>query len=62
MTNSADGTADYEDLPTGALRDRVGSLSADELQHLIDEESRRDNRTPVLDVLRSRLAELQGED
>lgn len=58
MTSSAD----YEDLPTGALRDRVRSLSADELQHLIDEESLHDNRTPVIDLLKSRLAELQGGD
>jgi PHD/YefM family antitoxin component YafN of YafNO toxin-antitoxin module len=66
MTNSAenpaDHPADYEDLPTGALRDRVSSLSADELQHLIDEETLHDNRTPVIDVLKSRLAELQGGD
>jgi hypothetical protein len=56
MTNSAD----YEDLPTGALRDRVRSLSADELQHLIDEESLHDNREQVIEVLKSRLAQLQG--
>lgn len=58
MTNSAD----HDDLPSGALRDRVSALSADELQHLIDEETLHDNRTPVIDVLKSRLAELQGGD
>jgi hypothetical protein len=59
MTDSAE----YEDLPTGALRDRVGSLSADELRHLIDEERQRDNRAPVIEVLESRLAQLrEGDD
>ncbi len=59
MTDSAE----YEDLPTGALRDRVGSLSEDELRHLIDEERQRDNRAPVIEVLESRLAQLrEGEE
>ncbi|MFC4856973.1 hypothetical protein [Actinophytocola glycyrrhizae] len=64
MTNSADhgdGSADYEDLPTGTLRDRVRSLSADELRHLIDEERGNDNRAPVIEVLESRLAQLREE-
>lgn len=55
MTDSAE----YEDLPTGALRDRVGSLSADQLQHLIDEERRHGNREQVIEVLESRLAQLR---
>jgi hypothetical protein len=58
--NSADNSADYEDL-TGALRERVSSLRADELRHLIDEERRHDNRTPVIEVLESRLAQLLGD-
>lgn len=58
----ADQSADYEDLPTGALRDRVRSLSADELRHLIDEERRHDNRTAVVEVLESRLAQLRDGD
>lgn len=57
MTNSAD----YDDL-TGALRDRVRSLTADELRHLIDEERSHENRTQVIEVLESRLAQLQGGD
>jgi hypothetical protein len=65
MTNpaddNADNTADYEDLPTGALRDRVRSLSAGELRHLIDEERRHDNRTQVIEVLESRLTQLGGD-
>lgn len=60
MTNPADNSADYEDL-TGALRERVSSLHADELVHLIDEERRHDNRTPVIEVLESRLAQLRGD-
>lgn len=60
--NADDSSADIEDLPTGALLDQVRSLSAGELQHLIDEESRHENRTPVIEVLKSRLAELQDGD
>ena len=55
MTDSAE----YEDLPTGAVRDSVGSLSAGELQHLIDEERQGDNRAQVIEVLESRLAQLR---
>jgi hypothetical protein len=50
--------ADYEDLPTGTLRDHVRALSADELRHLITEERQGDNRAPVIEVLESRLAQL----
>ena len=57
MTDSAE----YEDLPTGALRDRVGSLSAAELRHLIDEERQHDNRAPVIEVLESRLEQLRED-
>ncbi|MGB3442425.1 MAG: hypothetical protein WBA97_27100 [Actinophytocola sp.] len=60
MTNPADDSADYDDLPTGAVRDNVRSLSVDELQHLIDEERRGDNRAPVIEVLESRLAQLRA--
>ena len=61
MTNPADDSADYEDLPTGTLRDQIRSLSADELQHLIDGERQRDDRAAVIEVLESRLAQLRGE-
>lgn len=64
MTNpadSSDNSADYEDLPTGALRDHVDSLTADELRHLIDQERLHDNRTPVIEVLESRLAGLRQD-
>jgi len=57
MTNPAD----YEDLPTGALRDHVQSLTVDDLEHLIKEERRRDNRAPVIEVLESRLAQLRDD-
>jgi hypothetical protein len=57
-TADADAAADYEDLPTGTVRDEVRALSADELRHLIEEERRHDNRAPVIEVLESRLAQL----
>lgn len=60
--NADDSPADIEDLPTGALLDQVRSLSAGELQHLIDEERLNDNRAQVIEVLESRLAQLQDGD
>ncbi|WP_158894445.1 hypothetical protein [Amycolatopsis anabasis] len=50
--------ADYDHLPIPALRDRIRSLTADEVRQLLDYEGAHANRAPALTVLRARLNQL----
>lgn len=51
--------ADYDHLPIGPLKDRVRSLSGEEVRRLLDYEREHANRTPVTSVLISRLEQLE---
>ncbi|MBB4911503.1 hypothetical protein [Actinophytocola algeriensis] len=52
--------ADYDQLPLGDLRHRIRALDEEALSGLIDHEREHGDRTPVLEVLRSRMAELEN--
>ncbi|PJE11801.1 hypothetical protein [Mycobacterium sp.] len=52
--------ADYDQLGLGDLRHRVRMLEEPQLRTLIDHEEAHGRRTPVLQVLQSRLEELRG--
>lgn len=51
----------YEDLSVQALRDRVRSLSAEQVRELIAYEESRSGRMEVLELLKDRLSRLEGE-
>jgi hypothetical protein len=51
---------DYDHLPTGSLGQRIRALDAAQLEQLIDYENRHGQRLPVLQVMRTRLAELEA--
>lgn len=51
--------ADYDHLPIGPLRDRIRSLTDDEVRRLLDYEREHANRAPVISVLVSRLEQLE---
>ncbi len=50
---------DYDQLALGDLRHRIRALDEAALTGLIDHERAHGDRTPVLEVLRARLAELR---
>lgn len=49
---------DYDELPIGSLRHEMRALEADELRTLLEHERAHGNRTPVIELLTSRLEEL----
>ncbi|EID52438.1 hypothetical protein [Saccharomonospora xinjiangensis] len=49
---------DYDHLPVPALRDRIRSLTADQLERLLAYEREHADRTPVVTVMRARLDQL----
>ena len=49
---------DFDHLPLGGLRTRIRSLSADEVEKVLDYERSHGDRTPVVQVINARLAEL----
>ncbi|MBW4718736.1 hypothetical protein [Saccharothrix obliqua] len=51
---------DYDHLTLGDLRHRIRSLSAEELRQVLDHERRHGDRTPVTELLTTRLAEVEG--
>jgi hypothetical protein len=51
---------DYDHLPTASLSQRIRSLDAAQLEQLIDYETRHGHRLPVLQVMRTRLDELEA--
>ncbi|UJW30438.1 hypothetical protein L3Q67_35365 [Saccharothrix sp. AJ9571] len=55
-----DSIPDFDQLPLGAVKDRVRSLTAPALRELIEHEERHGNRLPVLEILRSRLEQLDA--
>lgn len=50
---------DYDQLPISELRHRVRSLTEAQLRELVDHEHRHGNRTPVLQLLTTRLQQLE---
>ena len=59
MTQHDLALPDFDQLPLGDLRHRVRSLDDAALRELIDHERAHGDRTPVLEVLRARLVELE---
>ncbi|WP_019813638.1 hypothetical protein [Saccharomonospora saliphila] len=49
---------DYDELPITTLQHQIRALSADDIERLIDHEERHGNRTPVLELLRTRRQQL----
>jgi hypothetical protein len=49
---------DYDQLSLGDLRHRVRSLTRDQLDQVLDHERQHGDRTPVVEVLTARQAEL----
>jgi hypothetical protein len=49
---------DFDHLPLGGLRTRIRSLSADEVEKVLDYERAHADRAPVVEVINARLAEL----
>lgn len=49
---------DYDQLSLGDLRHRIRSLDRDELSQVLDHERQHGHRTPVVQILTARLAEL----
>lgn len=49
----------YDELPLGALRHRVRSLTEDELRSLLEHEREHADRAPVVDLLQRRIRELE---
>ena len=50
---------DYDELPLGTLRHRMRALTEDEVRQLLDHERNHANRVPVIELLTSRLGELE---
>lgn len=51
---------DYDHLPTASLGQRIRSLDGAQLGQLIDDETRHAHRPSVLQVMRTRLVELEA--
>ncbi|PRX45956.1 hypothetical protein B0I33_108103 [Prauserella shujinwangii] len=51
--------ADYDHLPVPALRDRIRSLTADEVRQVLDYERAHADRAPVVTTLENRLEQLE---
>jgi hypothetical protein len=51
---------DYDHLPIGGLESRVRSLSAEEVQELLDYERAHADRRPVTELLAARLKQLEA--
>ena len=51
--------ADYDELPEGALRERVRALTEQEVNELLDYEEKHANRPVVTAILRTRLGDLR---
>jgi hypothetical protein len=60
MSEEHPGLPDYDQLSLGDLRHRVRALDKEALSGLIDHEREHGNRTPVLEVLRARMSELEN--
>ncbi|MFR9731772.1 hypothetical protein ACL03H_21290 [Saccharopolyspora sp. MS10] len=59
MTERGLPLPDYDELPLGTLRHRMRALDEDALRQLLEHERAHANRTPVLELLTSRLDELE---
>ncbi|KID29366.1 hypothetical protein [Prauserella rugosa] len=57
-SDSALPLPDYDELPITELQHRIRSLPDEDLRTLIDYEESHANRTPVLELLRTRQSEL----
>lgn len=51
---------DYDHLPEGSLQHKIRSLTAEELQQVLDYERRHANRLPVEQLLSERLRQLEA--
>ncbi len=51
---------DYDELPLTTLQHQIRALSAEDIQALIDHEQQHGNRTPVLELLRTRKEQLDN--
>ncbi|WP_298179192.1 hypothetical protein [Saccharomonospora sp.] len=51
--------ADYDHLPVTALRDRIRSLTSEQLEQLLTYEREHADRLPVVMAMRTRLEELE---
>ncbi|MFC4469756.1 hypothetical protein ACFPH6_35535 [Streptomyces xiangluensis] len=49
---------DYDHLPLGGVRTRIRALSADQVEQILAYERAHADRTPVVEVIKARLAEL----
>lgn len=49
---------DYDELPYAKLRHQIRALSAADIERLIEHEHQHGDRTPVLELLRTRVTEL----
>ncbi|MEJ2853699.1 MULTISPECIES: hypothetical protein [unclassified Saccharothrix] len=59
MDDTAFPIHDYDHLTAGDLRHRVRSLSAEDLRRVLDHERAHAHRTPVLQLLTTRLSEVE---
>jgi hypothetical protein len=50
---------DYDELPVGAVEDRIRSLTTDEVERLVSHERAHANRAPVVEILSARLERLR---
>lgn len=50
---------DYDELPLGTLRHRMRALSEEEIRLLLEHERNHADRVPVIELLTSRLGELE---
>lgn len=60
MTREELPLPDYDELPLGTLQHRVRSLDEPQLRQLMSYERQHANRTPVLEVMRARLEQLDA--
>ncbi|GAA4616095.1 hypothetical protein [Saccharopolyspora hordei] len=51
---------DYDTVPVGSLQHRIRSLSAEEIEQLLDHERTHNDRVQVCEVLENRLDELRA--
>lgn len=49
---------DYDELPIGSLQHRIRALDGGQLRELMDYEREHADRTPVLELMRTRLRQL----
>lgn len=52
--------ADYDHLPISALRDRIRSLTSEEIEQLLTYEQAHGDRLPVVNIMQARLEQLEA--